>query len=66
VLPGLKDYRDQHNKGFIRTDASLSWKMNQQLTISFLIKNLFNEEYLIRPGDIGAPRNIAFRLQWKI
>ena len=59
ILPGLKNYRKEHDKGRTVVDARLSYQINDELRFSLIVKNLFNQEYMGRPGDIGAPRNIT-------
>lgn len=61
LLPGLYEYRQKHNKGVIITDFRISWNINQQSKLSLVIKNLFNKEYMERPGDIRPPRNISLQ-----
>ncbi len=66
VLPGLKEYREENNTGFWRTDFSLAYDATKQMTLSLQLKNALNREYMIRPGDVAAPRNITFQMLWKI
>ena len=66
VLPGLKEYREENNKGFVRTDFSISFEATKHLEFSLQLKNAFNKEYMIRPGYIAAPRNLTFQLNWRL
>jgi len=61
IFPGLKEYRAEHNKGEYFLDARLSWQFNANSKLSVIVKNVLNREYMIRPGDVQAPRNIAFQ-----
>jgi len=61
LLPGLYEYRQKHNKGSIVFDYRISWNINKTSKLSLVIKNLFNEEYMGRPGDIRPPRNISLQ-----
>ena len=36
------------------------------LKINFITNNVFNAEYVSRPGDIQAPRNFIIQLQYEI
>ena len=61
IFPGLKEYRAEHNKGEYFIDARLSWQFNANSKLSVIVKNILNREYMIRPGDVQAPRNIALQ-----
>jgi outer membrane receptor protein involved in Fe transport len=61
ILPGLKEYREKHNKGHIVFDFRVSYTMDEHSKLSFVIKNLFNKEYMGRPGDIRPPRNLSLQ-----
>ncbi|MFM7007353.1 MAG: TonB-dependent receptor [Flavobacteriales bacterium] len=63
ILPGLKAYRQQFNKGNLVFDARVAYKLKDQYRISFIVNNLFNAEVTSRPGDIQAPRNFIVQLQ---
>ena len=63
VLPGLKEYRERNNKGSIVFDARIAYKIHTNFKLSFIINNMFNREYMTRPGDIQAPRQFIIRLQ---
>ena len=65
VFPGLKDYRQEHNKGYNLFDLRLSYKLSDYNRLSLLLKNASNAEYMVRPGDIRPPRNIALQLSMK-
>ncbi|NTW31630.1 MAG: TonB-dependent receptor [Bacteroidetes bacterium] len=60
-LLGLKEYRLKHNKGDIVFDFRISYQVVENSKISIVVKNLFNREYMLRPGDVQPPRNIAIQ-----
>ncbi len=66
ILPGYADYREKNNKGHLIFDFRISYQLNKNAKIAIIGKNIFNKEYIGRPGDIRAPRNIALRLSIKI
>ena len=66
IFPGLKEYRAEHNKGEYFFDARLSWQFNANSKLSVIVKNLLNREYMVRPGDVQAPRNIAFQYSFRM
>jgi outer membrane cobalamin receptor len=62
ILPGYPDYREKNQQGTIVYDHRLAYRLTDHSKISIIAKNLFNREYIGRPGDIGAPRNITCQL----
>ncbi len=66
VLPGLKNYREEFDNGVLNMDLSVSYQLNSRFGLAIMLKNLANNEYMIRPGDIGAPRNIMLKLTAEI
>jgi outer membrane cobalamin receptor len=59
LLPGLKEYRDQHNKGHCLFNVRGLFDITETQRIGLFVNNVFNTEYMTRPGYIEAPRNIA-------
>ncbi|UCH15714.1 MAG: TonB-dependent receptor [Bacteroidales bacterium] len=62
ILPGYPDYRETHNKGYILCDGRVSCQITRKFRVAFTIKNVFNKEYIGRPGDIGPPVNLTLKL----
>lgn len=65
VLPGLAEYREQNNNGDFVFDARIGYQINETFLLNFVVNNVFNEEYMTRPGDIRAPRQFLIRFQAK-
>ena len=63
LLPGFPDYWEDHSVSYTLLDFRLGWNITEMIRISSILKNAFNVEYLGRPGDIGAPRNITLQLR---
>lgn len=61
LLPGLKEYREKHNKGYVVFDYRISYTYNEHSKFSLVVKNLFNREYMTRPGDVRPPRSISIQ-----
>jgi len=61
ILPGLKEYREEHNKGVLVIDYRVSYQVTEFSKLAVMIKNITNEEYMGRPGDIQAPRSLALQ-----
>lgn len=66
VMPGLKEYREKHNKADWIHDARVSYQVHQNLKASFIVNNVFNEEYTLRPGDVRPPTMYIFQLMFKL
>lgn len=57
-FPGLKEYRSENDKGAVVFDGRIGYQISATSHISLIVKNLFNKEYMGRPGDIQPPRTI--------
>lgn len=57
---GIGQYRDLNNKGFVLADlrVAFGWKKSM---VTFLINNILNTEYTLRPALVEAPRSFALR-----
>lgn len=66
ILPGLAEYRKKFNKGFFVFDLRAGWEINKNIRATFTIKNLFNREYMMRPGDVQPPRTFVVQLNIKV
>jgi iron complex outermembrane receptor protein len=65
VLPGLKEYRLNHQEGSLVFDARIAYTLKKKLRIGLIMNNVFNTEYVSRPADLQAPRTVIFQLQYK-
>ncbi|HAJ99826.1 MAG TPA: hypothetical protein DCM62_07360 [Bacteroidales bacterium] len=66
ILPGFHSYWQQNNRGHILKDLGLTYHVDHAYSISIAIKNLSNEEYMGRPGDIQPPRHISLRVSGRL
>lgn len=64
VITGLKAFRQEH-KGFTVMDLRIARKW-KPLTFNLILKNLLNEEYSSRPALMDAPRNITFKIDYRL
>jgi len=55
VIPGIKEFRQKHDKGDYIIDAHLAYQASDAVKVSFIIKNLLNRLYMVRPGLMGPP-----------
>lgn len=61
IFPGLKEYRQKNDHGNWIFDLRVSYRITPSTRIALIGKNIFNEEYMGRPGDIQPPRNITLQ-----
>jgi iron complex outermembrane receptor protein len=67
ILPGYWDYRvNNADRHFLNFDAHFGFKFSESLKASFIVKNVFNREYVGRPGDMYAPRRFEIVLSANI
>ena len=59
LLKGYPKYRERFNKGNIIFDARFFWNLNENSRLGIIANNVFNVEYMGRPGDVGAPLTIS-------
>ncbi len=62
-IPGLRDYRRENNTGSTVFDLRVGYTFGKQNKVSFLVKNILNKEYTLRPALLEAPRNFTLRLE---
>jgi len=55
-LPGFYDYWQENNKPYATIDLNISYRVGENYTVSFMVRNLGNIEYMGRPGDIQPHR----------
>ena len=66
ILPGLPAYREKHKNGDWIHDFRASCQVTKELKMSFIVNNIFNREYTLRPGDVRPPRMFMIQLMVKI
>lgn len=66
ILPGLKEYREEHNTGDIIFDYRISYEISKGVRTSMVVNNAFNREIMGRPGDIQPPRTFGFVVSVKL
>lgn len=65
ILPGLKEYREKYDGPTVVFDARAGYEISEHYRIGLAVNNMFNEEYVTRPGDVQPPRNFLVQLQMK-
>lgn len=66
AIPGVKNYRDHNQEGDWIFDARLGYQLNKETTLSFIVKNLSNEEWMTRPADIQPQRSFTLQAAIKL
>lgn len=64
LLPGFSEYRELNTKGIWRMDARLGVNIGKNQNVAFIVKNMLNEFYSVRPGVMEPPR--SFTIQYKL
>jgi iron complex outermembrane receptor protein len=64
-IPGVKEFSEQHNKGFTLLGVRLGYTY-RSFKASVLLNNLLNEEYTYRPAQLEPPRSLAFRIEYNV
>lgn len=64
LLPGIQDFREEHNGGTLIIDGRLNYKVSDAATLAFICKNLTNLEYALRPGLVDPPRSYNVRFTY--
>lgn len=59
---GIEHWMDDHTTGDWITDVRVGYSLAPQVKASFIVNNLSNEVYAIRPMAIEAPRNFQVML----
>jgi len=62
---GLVNFRNQHNNGDYIVDFRIGLDVAKHSRFSFVINNLLNRVYTLRPLDIAAPRTFIIQYQLK-
>ncbi len=63
-IPELGDYRAKHNKGGVVYNQRISYDFSKYGKISFIVNNVMNREYTVRPARMEPPRN--FTIQYRV
>lgn len=59
IIPGLKRYRDENKDGDWVWDFNLGYSVNKHSTFQFIVKNIVNNAYTIRPALPETPRTFV-------
>lgn len=62
LATGVYDWMRTHTTGDLITDVRLGYRITDQVKAAFIVNNLTNEVYAIRPMAIEAPRSYQVQL----
>ncbi|MBO4481077.1 MAG: TonB-dependent receptor [Bacteroidales bacterium] len=60
---GFYNYCEAHKNGSLTFDARISYTFPKGVSLAFIVKNIFNNDYTLRPMYLEPPR--TFTLQFK-
>jgi len=63
LLPGFPQYWEEEAGSYTLMDFRLGWNITEMIRLTAILRNALNQEYLGRPGDLGAPRNFVVQLR---
>ncbi|MCF8237055.1 MAG: TonB-dependent receptor [Saprospiraceae bacterium] len=64
LIPGVYDFRQANHKGFVLMDVRLGFQITPRLESWFIVKNMLNEAYSIRPALLEEPRSLTLRVNY--
>ena len=63
-LPQIKDWQNAHTGGNVILDARLGYNYKDKFAATFIVKNITNREYTLRPGFVEPPTNLTLQLTY--
>ena len=66
AVPGVAEFRASHPKGDYIVDMHLAYQSSDAVKISFVVKNLFNRAYMVRPALLGPPESFMLQMNIRI
>jgi outer membrane receptor protein involved in Fe transport len=63
LIPGYRDFRETSKGGDWIYDARLSVDLGKHIRLGFIVNNLTNKEYALRPGRMNSPRTYNVKCQ---
>jgi len=58
---GITEFREANDKGYFTLDVRLKYNFTKKTNLAFIAKNVFNAQYMQRPGILEAPRNYTIQ-----
>lgn len=57
AFSGLKEYREQNERGNTQLDFRIAYNVSQKIKLSVICKNALNQDQMDRPAYMAQPRN---------
>lgn len=65
LVPGSEEYRISRPDGDLILDARIGYNVRKWLVLSFVVKNLANQGYMVIPGNLGQQRSFIFQQSFR-
>jgi len=65
LIPDLTEYREANNSGEFVLDARVEFNIGDHLKVAFLVNNVLNNAYTIRPAIMEGPRFFQTKLSYE-
>ena len=62
-VPGVEESRDRNPNGDLLVDLRFGFSFLEKYRLALLVQNATNQEYVVRPAQIGPPRNLSVQLK---
>jgi outer membrane receptor protein involved in Fe transport len=63
---GIEKYRNNNNYGIHIFDARMGMAVNTKVKVAFVVNNVFNKSYSLRPLKMESPRTFALQVSIKV
>ncbi|MFA7381710.1 MAG: TonB-dependent receptor [Bacteroidia bacterium] len=64
LVPGLNNFMKKTGSGDWVHNMRFAWKASDKLTAAFLVNNVANHEYALRPAKMDAPRSFTLQMRY--
>lgn len=65
IINGVVKFRDEHNRGDYVMDLRLACQVSKSSRLSFIVNNIANRVYTLRPGKVEAPRQFLVQYSYQ-
>jgi outer membrane cobalamin receptor len=62
LIPGVSNFRQRRDAGDFVADFRMSYELRSDMRLALLVRNAFNRDYMIVPGNIAPPRTFGLQL----
>jgi iron complex outermembrane receptor protein len=65
-VPGVQESIDKKLTAYTLINARIGYEFTDSWKTNFIVSNLTNTEYAIRPADLGAPRSVRLQVTYTL